>query len=126
MRTKIYRFLILSVVATGLVTGSLPSGAAPATKAKQKTENAGQLLENAELTGRVKSALLADKVAPGLSINVNSDQGVVTLLGQVDTATQKNRAAQVAQKTEGVKKVVNKLTVKATSENKTSTPKGHK
>lgn len=126
MRTKIYRIVILSVVAAGLATGSLPSLAAPATKAKQKTESAGQLLGNAELTARVKSALLADKVAPGLSINVNSDHGVVTLLGQVDTAAQKDRAAQLTQKTEGVKKVVNKLTVKATSGTKASSPKGHK
>jgi osmotically-inducible protein OsmY len=61
----------------------------------------------------VKSALLADKVAPGMAINVNTSNGVVTLKGEVESAQQKTRAGQVAMKVSGVKKVVNQLVVKA-------------
>lgn len=113
MKLQTRRNLACMALALGLAAGSTPGWAAPAAKAKAKTEQTGQLISNAGLTAKVKSALLADKVAPGLTINVNSNHGVVTLQGQVDTAQQKSRAAQVAQKTEGVKKVVNKLTVKA-------------
>jgi hyperosmotically inducible protein len=97
-----------AAVAAGLLGGAYPAVAAPAKKAP----TAGQMLDNATLTGKVKAALLADKVAPGLTINVDSNHGVVTLSGQVDTATQKARAVQVAKKIAGVSKVVNKLTVK--------------
>lgn len=112
MKPVIVRAFTVGALAAGLATGLQPSAASPAAKAKQKTESAGQLMGNAGLTAKVKSALLADKVAPGLEINVNSSHGVVTLLGQVETAAQKSRAGQVAKKTAGVKKVVNKLTVK--------------
>jgi len=106
------RTWIVAVLAAGLLPMGVSGSASPPTKTEKTADRAGQALNNAGLTAKVKSALLADKVAPGLAINVNSSHGVVTLLGQVDTAAQKIRAAQVAQKTEGVKKVVNKLTVK--------------
>ena len=94
-----------------------------AAKTKQGAQHAAdkteKVLNNASLTARVKSALIADKVAPAMSINVNSNKGVVTLIGKVETAQQKTRALQIARKTEGVKKVVDKLSVakavKATS-----------
>lgn len=99
-----------AVLTASLLGPARPTAAAPTPARKAPT--AGQVLDNATLTGKVKAALLADKVAPGLAINVDSNHGVVTLSGQVDTATQKARAAQLAKKTQGVSKVVNKLTVK--------------
>jgi hyperosmotically inducible protein len=119
MRPTFTRAVALAALAIGVVAGSQPGWAGPpAAKAKHKAESAEHLMGNAGLTGKVKSALLADKVAPGLAINVNSNGGVVTLLGHVDTAKQKTRAAQVAQKVEGVKKVVNKLKVKTAANHK--------
>ena len=114
MRSRSNRNVALAALAAALVVGVQPGWAGPTTaKAKHKAASAGHVMGNAGLTAKVKSALLADKVAPGLAINVNSDGGVVTLQGQVDSAQQKTRAAQVTQKVDGVKKVVNKLMVKA-------------
>ena len=70
--------------------------------------------KNAGLTGRVKTALANDVGLKTLIINVDSDEGIVTLRGSVDTADTKNRAEQVAKKVDGVKSVKNELRVKGT------------
>ena len=66
---------------------------------------------NALTTAKVKNALIADKTVPAMEIDVDTEKDRVTLSGQVDTAAQKKKAEQIAKKIEGVKKVVNKLTV---------------
>jgi hyperosmotically inducible periplasmic protein len=87
-----------------------------ATKAaKTGTAKASNVLDNAAITAQVKTALITDKTAPASKINVNTDKGVVTLLGQVDSAAQKTQAEKVAKNVKGVKKVVNKLTVAKSS-----------
>jgi osmotically-inducible protein OsmY len=68
--------------------------------------------QNAGLTGRVKTALANDVGLKTLIINVDSDDGVVTLRGSVDSADTKSRAEQVAKKVDGVKSVKNELRVK--------------
>ena len=70
--------------------------------------------KNAGLTGRVKTALANDVGLKTLIINVDSDAGVVTLRGSVDSADTKSRAEQVAKKVDGVKSVKNELRVKGT------------
>ncbi len=119
---------LLSMMALSLMVGAAPVLAGPekeshaekkaehaAAKTKQGAQQAAaqteKVLGNAVLTARVKSALIADKVVPARSINVNSNKGVVTLIGHVETAQQKSRALQIAKKTVGVKKVVDKLSV---------------
>lgn len=69
---------------------------------------------NATLTTKVKSALAAD-VGMGTmtSINVDSDKGVVTLKGKVDSAEAKKKAEEIAKKVDGVKSVKNQLRVEA-------------
>jgi hyperosmotically inducible periplasmic protein len=82
-----------------------PGEATPETK--QKVSNAG-------LTGKVKTALAADVGMKTLmSIDVDSDEGVVTLKGHVDSADVKSRAEAVAKKVDGVSSVKNELEVRA-------------
>lgn len=47
----------------------------------------------------------------GRQINVDTNDGVVTLKGMVDTAQQKQEAEPIARETEGVTRVMNQLTV---------------
>jgi hyperosmotically inducible periplasmic protein len=64
------------------------------------------------LTTKVKSALAADVgMRTVTGINVDSEDGVVTLKGKVTSADHKKRAEAVAKKVEGVKKVKNELKV---------------
>ena len=69
---------------------------------------------NAALTTKVKTALASD-VGMGTmtSIDVDSNQGVVTLKGKVDTAEAKKKAEAIAKQVDGVKSVKNQLRVEA-------------
>ena len=76
---------------------------------------------NAALTAKVKSALASDAGAKTLAkINVDSNQGVVTLKGKVDSADLKKKAEAIAKKVEGVKSVKNELRVEAPKKEKQS------
>jgi hyperosmotically inducible periplasmic protein len=84
----------------------------PRVPTEQDRANNREAVSGATLTTKVKSALAADvglKTVTG--IDVDSDKGVVTLKGKVDTADQKKRAEAVAKKVSGVKSVKNQLTV---------------
>lgn len=71
---------------------------------------------NASLTTKVKSALASDAGAKTMTnINVDSNNGVVTLKGKVDSADMKKKAGEIAKKVEGVKSVKNQLTVEKKS-----------
>ena len=82
-----------------------------ADKAKEMTQEAGEAMSDAAITASVKTKLLADTKAPGLKIDVDTSNGVVTLSGDVPTAAERTNAVTLARETKGVKKVVNKLTV---------------
>ena len=67
---------------------------------------------NKELAARVKQALEApENKLPSGAIDVTAQDGRVSLWGAVPTAGLRSRAAQVAQKVEGVKGVDNQLKV---------------
>src|SRR5262245_10516574 len=136
---KLRMLLITAVVSTGLAglagcdrnepsrqaTGPTPSTApkspppatAPTPPATAPTapsdtgRSAGQTLDDAGITAKVKAALIADKAVSGTAINVDTTQGRVTLSGRVPDQGQADHAAQVASTVEGVKAVDNKLTV---------------
>jgi hyperosmotically inducible protein len=80
--------------------------------ASQAAHRAGDAIADGLLTARVKGALLVDEQVKGLQIDVDSSDGVVTLKGEVDKASSVARAQTIAQGTEGVKAVQNRLTVK--------------
>ena len=66
------------------------------------------------ITTKVKTKILADELLDKSDINVDTDKdGVVTLRGTVPTSTAESRALELARTTEGVRRVVDKLDVKA-------------
>ena len=68
-------------------------------------------VEDAVLTGRIKTEMTADGRVSPTRVNVDTLNGVVTLKGEVPTQQEKDAAAQVAGKIEGVKRVENQLVV---------------
>ncbi len=64
-------------------------------------------------TSAVKMRLLANSKTPGFDINVDTDGGVVTLFGIVDSQAAKDAAGAEVRKTDGVKGLVNELQVVA-------------
>src|SRR5262245_65758413 len=76
----------------------------------QKT--AGETIDDATLTAKVKAALSDDPVTKARQIEVETYRGVVQLGGFVDTTQEKARATTVAQSVTGVKEVRNDLEVR--------------
>ena len=57
----------------------------------------------------IRQKLAADLIVKGGAIEVVAKDGVVTLSGTVEEDKQKNKAAQIAKKVNGVKSVVNEI-----------------
>lgn len=77
-----------------------------------KVKAAGRKTADATITATVKTKLSTVKGVIANDINVDTDEGVVTLKGTVPDEAQKTKAEDVARHTAGVKRVVNELTVK--------------
>jgi hyperosmotically inducible protein len=73
----------------------------------------GEVVTDAAITAAVKSKVLADTTTPGLKIDVDTQDGVVTLNGTVRTRAEADRAMSLARETNGVKRVVNNLKIAA-------------
>ena len=63
------------------------------------------------ITTSVKTQLAADDLVQARRIDVDTRDRVVTLKGEVRTAAEEARALQIARKTDGVKDVVDELSV---------------
>lgn len=66
-----------------------------------------------EIHDHVRLKLAGDRDVRGTQIQVEVKDGVVTLKGQVHSEKARKRAAKLAKKVKGVKKVINELTVRA-------------
>ncbi|GJL58801.1 MAG: hypothetical protein NPIRA03_16580 [Nitrospirales bacterium] len=69
----------------------------------------GTTVDDAVITSSVKSSLIADDLVDAFEIDVDTHRGNVMLSGFVETDNQIERAVEIAKKTEGVQKVINKL-----------------
>jgi len=78
------------------------------------TTQAAVAVDDAAITTKVKTAVLAEPGLKTLQIDVDTKNGVVTLSGTVDSPTLKERATQIAQNVSGVRSVVDNLAVKST------------
>jgi hyperosmotically inducible protein len=76
------------------------------------TRSAGETLDDATVTAKVKTALARDPATSAYRIEVESYRGEVQLNGFVETADMKSSATRVAKSVNGVQKVSNNLQVK--------------
>lgn len=105
MQTLVGRRALVAFVAAA------PLVAAACTVVEER-QTAGEYLDDATITTRIKSAILQDPDVKVMQVSVETYNGNVQLSGFVDNATAKSRAAQIAQATEGVKSVRNDLQVR--------------
>lgn len=78
---------------------------------KSTAESVKTAMTDVYITTATKTRLFANKETPSLDINVDTDDGVVTLFGSVPTAASKATAEAEARKVSGVKRVMNELQV---------------
>jgi hyperosmotically inducible protein len=76
------------------------------------TQSTGERIDDHGASSRVKSALSADTQYKYDLVKIETFKGTVQLSGFVNSRDQKNRAAELTKNVEGVKEVVNNITVK--------------
>jgi hyperosmotically inducible protein len=74
-------------------------------------KSVGNVIDDATITGRVKTALLNDPDVAGLKIDVDTFKGVVTLSGSVRSQAEATQAMDLARRTPGVADVRSTLQV---------------
>jgi hyperosmotically inducible protein len=74
-------------------------------------KSAGENVDDAKITAQVKSKLAAEKVATLTKVDVDTNKGTVYLTGNVENATIKTRATEIARAVTGVRDVVNNLNI---------------
>lgn len=92
--------------------------------ALQDTENAvsgaidtaGQVMADSAITGEIKAKYIAEADLAALEIDVDTQDGAVTLKGSVPSEPAKSLAEEIASNVEGVKSVENDLDVEAAAQ----------
>jgi len=82
-----------------------------ASDAKAAAASAGDAIDDVAITASVSAGLAKDLDLSALRINVDTQDGVVSLNGPAPSATAKERAETIAKAVKGVKSVQNHLTV---------------
>ena len=101
MRSSALRTLIVLVLLTALTAGCQ----------SMTGKSAGRNIDDASITTSVKAKLVGDKAANLTRVDVDTNNGVVSLNGVVATPEQKLRAERLAMEASGVRSVVNNLQV---------------
>jgi hyperosmotically inducible protein len=75
------------------------------------TERPGQQVDDAAITAAVKAKLATDGHINPFNIDVDTNEGVVTLQGRVDKDEARTEAERLARETDGVRRVINLIKV---------------
>jgi hyperosmotically inducible protein len=75
------------------------------------TKTAGTQVDDAAITAKVKAKLAADGDINPFNIDVDTNEGVVTLQGRVSKEEARTKAERHARETEGVRRVINLVKV---------------
>ena len=97
---------------TAAVLAALTLGGLAACQSDPNQQSAGEYMDDATITARVKTALIQDPAVAAHQINVETHNGVVQLSGFVDSEDEARRAIDAADDIPGVKKVENDMRVK--------------
>ena len=81
-----------------------------ADKAARESRELAQQVSDGWITAKVKSSLLYNRNVDGSDINVDTQNGVVTLRGHVDSDFEREQAITIARNIKGVKSVKSELT----------------
>ena len=96
------QFLALAMLAVLLTGCAMFSG----------RESAGEYVDDATITSKVKADILGDPALKVLQVNVETMQGVVQLSGFVDSQRSETKAVDLARRVHGVKSVKDDLVVR--------------
>jgi osmotically-inducible protein OsmY len=111
MKSTIRWSALVTACALAIILGARPG---PATAGNDRA--AAGAVSDSWITAKTKIALFGDDRVSGWDVNVDTRNGVVTLLGKVESAEAKAAAGEVARTIEGVRDVKNQLQIVPRSE----------
>ena len=80
-------------------------------KTEKGLSSTGEVITDGWITTRVHQRFVTESLLKGSDISVETDHHVVTLKGTVTNDAGRRKASSIARRTEGVRRVVNRLTV---------------
>lgn len=86
-------------------------GAELGEKAAVATEKVREAVGEASLTTKIKAKMALDDLVKARTIDVTTNDGIVTISGTVTSAAERDRALQLTRETEGVTRVIDQLRV---------------
>lgn len=86
-----------------------------AAKAHDAASRVGGTMSGSALTAKIKSKMVLDDHVKARGIDVDTSGTIVTLTGMVRSTEERDRAVQLAQDTEGVTEVVDRLRIESRS-----------
>jgi hyperosmotically inducible protein len=114
-RLVIQRLVMLLAVPSFFIWGCAPAliggGAAGGYKAATDPRSVGTMMDDATITGKVKTKMIEDSEVKARNIDVDTLNGEVTLTGMVASAQEQSRAMELARSVPGVKSVKNNLQI---------------
>jgi osmotically-inducible protein OsmY len=75
-------------------------------------EKTGEVIDDSVITTKIRSSIIAEKGIDSTGISIETNKGHVLLTGAVKTASQRQRAEQIARTTAGVSSVSNRIEVR--------------
>ncbi|HEY6213434.1 MAG TPA: BON domain-containing protein [Vicinamibacterales bacterium] len=81
-------------------------------KTKEAGEKTAEIATDTWITSRIKTKMVGEDALKNSDVHVSTDDHVVTLTGYVASAAGRARAVEIAKSIEGVRSVVDKLTIK--------------
>jgi osmotically-inducible protein OsmY len=104
--TKLLALLLSVAFVAGCAATKSDSGSGATAK-----RSTGEVIDDAAITAKVKTALLADPEIKALKIDVDTKESVVRLKGEIKTLALRKKVESIARGVAGVKSVDNQLII---------------
>ncbi len=107
--------ILLCVLAIGFYgcTAAKNTGTAVSEGTKEAAEETAEAATDGSITAAVKMKMADDELVSASNIDVDTDEGVVTLNGTVASEAEEQKAIDLARSVDGVKNVVSNLKIKS-------------
>ena len=110
MKTALTTTCLIAAMGGGVLLSGCAQDRTPGTE-----KSAGEVVDDAWITTKVKAAFVEDPMVKALDIKVDTFKGVVQLSGFANSSAEMQRAAEIARGIKGVKSVKNDVRLKSTA-----------
>lgn len=115
-KLSLLMIVFCAIALSGLIaftgcTAAKNTGTAVSEGTKEAADKTGEVVTDASITAAVKMKMADDPLVKARNIDVDTKDGVVTLNGTVGSKAEEQKAIDLANTIDGVKKVVSNLTV---------------